>query len=295
MSGTVAETDKRVGSCVRCGYDLRGSEGRCPECGAAFERLWRSACAAGWLVVPALRMLIWGLPALLGSVCIARYVERARGRGQVEAILDSEAVLLYALPLLACVVGGGLLLAGGPARRRPRAAMMTLAGLTAASVCLAIADHGHVQGIWMGITRAGTASYGIDWSIGTLAAHGAIVGTAAMAAACVSVLAGLGADLGIQWLRAWRWRLAGVTGAALLLSVVGAKLMQLIWVFRVQAWNAAGNPPPGPKGSVRTWMDPTALALAVMAIALTWALSFTVLARIRDSDGPERDRGAGSG
>ncbi len=30
---------KKLGLCLQCGYDLRGSSGRCPECGEAFDRI----------------------------------------------------------------------------------------------------------------------------------------------------------------------------------------------------------------------------------------------------------------
>ena len=43
------ERERRlVGSCVKCGYDLRGSANRCPECGKRFTRL-RSLRPPAWM------------------------------------------------------------------------------------------------------------------------------------------------------------------------------------------------------------------------------------------------------
>src|SRR5437899_1448160 len=105
MHGTDDASDDGA-ICGACGYDLKGSHAQeCPECGMP-RRSWRSACAAPWLVVPALRLLVWGPPVLVVSICVGRMVAIIRNLGpQFEPIMTPEALLLYATPLLGCIVG----------------------------------------------------------------------------------------------------------------------------------------------------------------------------------------------
>ena len=102
--------------CSKCSYLLRGlPDGRCPECGASFERghllvrtyvtawggaLWRDSVARKWYW----RFMVVGiaLPFLsgLGFMCLNYFVDRTSPSPPSSATLDATLRLVYALVAL---------------------------------------------------------------------------------------------------------------------------------------------------------------------------------------------------
>jgi hypothetical protein len=270
--------------CGNCGYDLGGlattQAPTCPECGAVAGS-WRSACAAPWLVVPALRLLAWGVPVLIVVICLARFIDDFRGVRYPGFIVSSDALLLYSIPLVACLAGVGLLSAGSPGSKRARALTISLVVFAIACVGATVSGRYTFREYWVGAGPSQKLSVGLDLSMGAFAGRAGILATAASGVACVILLARLASELGWRWFALWRSRLTTGIAIAFIIALGVRQLVQAIVVAGIQG-TALGsfNPSPVP----RTWADSVLLGLSAALVALIWSLVFATLARIRSCE-----------
>jgi hypothetical protein len=250
----------------------------CPECGGAVQD-WRTALTQAWLLVPALRLLQWGLPLTLASVCLARLIAELRNSGAAP-LFWPQSLLVYALPLVLSLTGALLLGVASPARLKWRRWLICGAAASLAGLCIAAADYQHFHDLWFGVSQTGKINTGFDWSAGFIAGNLAAILIALVGVLVVAVLAQLAGIVGVGWLSRRRSMLCIGVLIAVALGALAAPLADFLWVLRAHDWTVSGKVGNMPRGIAYQIQGP-ALGLSAMVILFIWTCTLVVLARLR--------------